>query len=214
MASDVDESDDGSSAGSEREASLRERKKADNRAALLAAARAVFAELGFGAASVRDIVRRTDLATGTFYNYFDDKDAIFRAVVGELTGELLKRHRAGRAAAGNAEAFVRCHFEAYFRFIVEDPELLALARRNMTAVRTLLDHPELRILSKALYEDIQAAIARGILPPTDASLLTASLSGVAFETSVVMIARDPPDPVGTAAFATRLILRGLGLQPG
>lgn len=204
MANDVDEAD-----GAEREGSRRERKKADNRAALLAAARAVFAELGFGAASVRDIVRRTDLATGTFYNYFDDKDAIFRAVVGELTGELLKRHRAGRSAATTAEQFVRSHFEAYFRFIVEDPELLALARRNMTAVRTLLDHPELRILSKALYEDIQGAIGRGILPATDVSLLTASLAGVAFETSVVMIGRDPPDPIGTADFATRLVLRGL-----
>ena len=46
--------------------------------------------MGYGAASVRDIVRRTDLASGTFYNYFKDKDEIFEAVVGELTGELLK----------------------------------------------------------------------------------------------------------------------------
>ena len=79
----------------------REQNKAENRTALLKAARAVFAEMGYGAASVRDIVRRTDLASGTFYNYFKDKDEIFEAVVGELTGELLKRHqqrpRQGRA---------------------------------------------------------------------------------------------------------------------
>ena len=55
----------------------REQNKAENRTALLKAARAVFAEMGFGAASVRDIVRRTDLASGTFYNYFKDKDEIF-----------------------------------------------------------------------------------------------------------------------------------------
>src|ERR1051325_10456523 len=51
-----------------------EQSKAENPAALLKAARAVFAEMGYGAASVRDIVRRTDLASGTFYNYFKDKD--------------------------------------------------------------------------------------------------------------------------------------------
>src|SRR5262245_64032184 len=104
----------------------REQNKAENRTALLKAARAVFAEMGFGAASVRDIVRRTDLATGTFYNYFEDKDAIFEAVVGELTDELVRRHRNGRAKAHTAEDFMRAHFSVYFRFVAEDPELLAL----------------------------------------------------------------------------------------
>ena len=85
----------------------REQNKAENRTALLKAARAVFAEMGYGAASVRDIVRRTDLASGTFYNYFKDKDEVFEAVVGELTGELLKRHREGRAKAATAEEFFR-----------------------------------------------------------------------------------------------------------
>jgi hypothetical protein len=36
----------------------REQTKAANRAAILTAAREVFADIGFGAASVRDIVRR------------------------------------------------------------------------------------------------------------------------------------------------------------
>ena len=69
----------------------REQNKAENRAALLRAARTVFAEMGFGAAGVRDIVRRTDLASGTFYNYFKDKDEIFEAVVAEMTAEILRR---------------------------------------------------------------------------------------------------------------------------
>ena len=88
----------------------REQNKAENRTALLKAARAVFAEMGYGAASVRNIVRRTDLASGTFYNYFKDKDEIFEAVVGELTGELLKRHQNGRARARTTEEFIRSHY--------------------------------------------------------------------------------------------------------
>src|ERR1019366_10095935 len=48
----------------------REQTKAQNRATILHAAREVFAELGYDAAGVRDISRRTDLASGTFYNYF------------------------------------------------------------------------------------------------------------------------------------------------
>src|SRR6185312_12066334 len=150
----------------------REQNKAENRAALLKAARTVFAEMGYGAAGVRDIVRRTDLASGTFYNYFKDKDEIFEAVVGELTGEILKRHHNGRAKTTTAEAFFRAHYAVYFEFIVEDAELLALARKNFTAIRTLLDKPDVRALAQALNNDIRAAIAAGVLPNVDISYLT------------------------------------------
>lgn len=191
----------------------REQNKVENRTALLKAARGVFAEMGYGAASVRDIVRRTELASGTFYNYFKDKDEIFEAVVGELTGVLLQRHQEGRARATTGEEFIRRHYAAYFHFLAEDAELLALARSSFTAVRTLLDKPDVRALSKALNDDIRAAIAQGILPNVDVSYLGAAMSGVAFEISMVMVARDPPDPEGATAFATRLILGGLDNLP-
>ncbi|MEA2467507.1 MAG: hypothetical protein QOJ57_1633, partial [Thermoleophilaceae bacterium] len=57
----------------------REERKAQNREKLLLAARKVFAEKGYGEATARDIVRETDLATGTFYNYFSDKQDAFMA---------------------------------------------------------------------------------------------------------------------------------------
>src|SRR5215217_2634302 len=60
--------------------SRRERTKAANRAAILAAGRECFAARGYDAVGVRDIVRGTDLASGTFYNYFPDKQAVFRAL--------------------------------------------------------------------------------------------------------------------------------------
>lgn len=60
--------------------SQREKRKSHNRAKLLAAAQNVFAQKGLGRAAARDIVRETDLATGTFYNYFDGTDQIFREI--------------------------------------------------------------------------------------------------------------------------------------
>lgn len=191
----------------------REQNKAENRTALLKAARAVFAEMGYGAASVRDIVRRTELASGTFYNYFKDKDEIFEAVVGELTGELLRRHRNGRARGASTEEFFRQHYAVYFEFVAEDAELLALARRNFTAIRTLLDKPDVRALAKALNDDIRVAIADGRLPNVDVSYLGAAMSGIAFEISVVMVARDPVDPAAATEFATRLMMGGLADLP-
>ena len=46
----------------------REQTKVANRAAILEAARQVFGELGYDVATVRDIIRRTDLSVGAFYN--------------------------------------------------------------------------------------------------------------------------------------------------
>src|SRR5438270_9726948 len=77
----------------------RERTKAANRAAILDAATEVFAEVGYGATTVRDIVRRTDLATGTFYNYFPDKEAVLHALLDEAATEARARVREARRSA-------------------------------------------------------------------------------------------------------------------
>jgi AcrR family transcriptional regulator len=191
----------------------REQNKAENRAALLKAARTVFAEIGYGAAGVRDIVRRTDLASGTFYNYFKDKEEIFGAVVAELSLELLARHQQGRVKATTATEFFRSHCEIYMNFVAADPEILAFGRNNVAAVRNLLDKPDLRHMADALNEDIRVAISRRVLPNVDPGYLIAALSGVVFEISVVMLARNPVNPDVTAEFATRLLIGGIDNLP-
>src|SRR5215831_11361013 len=125
-------------------AGRREQNKAENRAALLRAARTVFAEMGYGAAGVRDIVRRTDLASGTFYNYFKDKAEIFEAVVRELSVEIMRRHRSGRAKARTAEEFFRAHASVYLNFVAKDPEILAFGRNNVTPIRMLIEKPDIQ----------------------------------------------------------------------
>src|SRR5918998_6702775 len=72
-------------ASTQRGTGRREERKAQNRTKLLEAARKVFAEKGLGEATARDIVRETDLASGTFYNYFTDKEDAFRALLAEMS---------------------------------------------------------------------------------------------------------------------------------
>jgi len=191
----------------------REQNKAENRAALLKAARTVFAEMGYGAAGVRDIVRRTDLASGTFYNYFRDKDEIFEAVVAEMSVELMKRHRQNRAVARTAEEFFRGHASVYLNFVAKDPEVLAFGRNNITPVRMLMEKPDLQVMARQLHDDVGNAIAQGILPDVDVAYLVATLSGMVFEASVVMVSRDPVDPDEATEFVTRLMMGGLDNLP-
>ena len=149
-------------------AGKRERTKAANREAILVAARRVFADLGYGAASVRDIVRETDLATGTFYNYFPDKESVLRALVDEIAVEARARVRAARTAATTLEGFVSGGFRAYFEFLAEDPDTVALMRRNAGTIRTMFDEPALGAGIDELRADLETAVRAGRIPPHDA----------------------------------------------
>jgi AcrR family transcriptional regulator len=104
--------------------------------AILDAAAIEFGEKGFHEASVSGITRRAGVALGSFYTYFDSKDAVFRALVRDMSGQV-RDHVAPaiRAAPDQIAAervgllefitFVRGHKEIY-RIIDEaefvDPE--------------------------------------------------------------------------------------------
>jgi AcrR family transcriptional regulator len=190
-------------------AGRRERTKAANRAAILAAGLEVFAELGYEGTAVRDIVRRTDLASGTFYNYFPDKAAVFRALVEETGGEARRRVRAARREARTPEAFVEGAYRAFFAFIVEDPRRFAFMRRNLDAVRTRFGDAVLPASTDELAEDLQAAIAAGHLPPVDVEYCAHAMIAVALELGVRLTQRDPPDVEGATRFASALFLGAL-----
>src|SRR3954465_12511240 len=106
----------------------RERTKERNRAAILSAARAAFASAGYGGTAVRDIVRRTDLSPGTFYNYFPDKESIFLALIEESTARVRAVLRHARREASSLEEFVCGAYRAFFSAIVDDPAVFELLR--------------------------------------------------------------------------------------
>jgi AcrR family transcriptional regulator len=187
----------------------RARTKAQNRAAILDAAREVFAELGYDAAGVRDVIRRTGLASGTFYNYFPDKESVFRAVLDVSSQEVRRRLREVRARARTLEAFVGDAYRAWFEFLVEDRLLFELLQRNAGVIRSLFGDPILGAGVEELLDDLRAAMQRGDLPPMDADYMAGAMAGVALELGVRMTEREPADAEGAARFATELFLGGI-----
>jgi AcrR family transcriptional regulator len=63
-------------------------RREQTRAALLAAARALFAERGFAAAGREDIVERAGVTRGALYHHFASKEELFRAVYEQVELEL------------------------------------------------------------------------------------------------------------------------------
>jgi len=68
---------------------LRDRLREQTLAVILAAAEQIFAQQGHGSARMEDIAARAGIATGTLYNYFDDRNALLAALAHERGTELL-----------------------------------------------------------------------------------------------------------------------------
>lgn len=61
----------------------RKRRKEARPAELMAAALSLFVEKGFSATRLDDVAARAGVSKGTLYLYFDNKDALFKAVIQE-----------------------------------------------------------------------------------------------------------------------------------
>ena len=77
----------------------REQNKETNKAIILDAAKEVFAEKGYHNASISDILRKTSLARGTFYLYFQNKESIFEELVQILYMEMITEIKSFQKAA-------------------------------------------------------------------------------------------------------------------
>jgi len=186
----------------------REATKAANRAAILLAGREVFADMGYGAASVRDIVRRTGLASGTFYNYFPDKESVLREIVEEIAVGARARVQAARREATTPEEFVTGAFGAYFAFLAEDPLTLELLRRNGGTRRAMFDDPSVGAGTDELREDLDAAVARGVLPPHDTELMAAAIIGAGLEVGFRLLDEPRPDVDSAVALLRTVFAAG------
>ena len=191
----------------------RERTKAANRTAILAAGREQFAARGYDADGVRDIPRATALASGTFSNYFPDKQAVFRAIVEEFGAEARRRVRAARRSASGADDFLESGFRAFFEFIVADPVTFAFLRRNLSTIRERFGDLVLPAGLGELEDDIGRAIERGALPAVDVGYLAHAMLAIGLELGQELAERDPPDVEGATAFATALFSGGVGDLP-
>ena len=86
----------------ERRGPKAERREA-TRAALVAAARELFAERGYAAVGTEEVVQRAGVTRRALYHHFADKGALFRAVFEQVEEELVARAAAAASDAPPAK---------------------------------------------------------------------------------------------------------------
>ncbi|MFW2350817.1 TetR/AcrR family transcriptional regulator [Qipengyuania sp.] len=90
---------------------------------LLDAATREFADHGFHDASISGITRRAGVALGSFYTYFDSKDAIFRALVSDMSAGVAQAAREALDPAMGALEIERVALRAFLAFAAEHKEI-------------------------------------------------------------------------------------------
>ncbi len=188
----------------------REQTKVQNRQAILDAAREVFGELGYDNATVRDIIRRTGLAAGTFYNYYRSKEELATALSDDGARRFAPILKAQRAKASDWESFVRAAIAAYFDFLADEHKSW-LARRPIDESQPHIhgETPEMQAVFAEVRDCIEEEIARGGAQGADPDYLAAACIGIAREVGDKMLLRRPFDTKGATDFAVAMILGGL-----
>jgi AcrR family transcriptional regulator len=165
------------------------------RAALVAAARPLFAERGFAGVGTEEIVRAAGVTRGALYHQFRDKEDLFAAVFELLESELAQRTAAAAGASGTTDplAELRVGAEAWLDACTE-PEIQRIVLLDGPAVLGWERWREIGTrYGRGLVEAVlQAAVDAGRLSPQPIRPLAHVLMGAVDEAALyVATAEDP-----------------------
>jgi AcrR family transcriptional regulator len=185
-----------------------QRAREQRRTAVLASARRAFADEGYHATSIDDIIESAGIARGTFYLYFESKRAIFDELLDELFTTLqgtVRRIETGPSAAPPVEQMYAT-VDRVFDTLLENREMARILLREAVGIDDEFDAK-----LKQFYGRIESLIARAVrtgqemrlVRACDAELVARCVLGAAKEVvHWAFVERD----------ATELDLRHLGRE--
>ncbi|MFB8350788.1 TetR/AcrR family transcriptional regulator [Streptomyces niveus] len=185
----------------------RARQREQTRLTLLREGRRLFAEIGYGAVSLAEIVAAAGVTKGALYHHFDGKTALFRAVLEDVQEEV------GRRVAGAADA----RDDSWDQLVTGCQEFITATTAPDIQRIMLVDGPavlgwtEWRAMDEAssarhLTEALTALVDEGVIAPQPVAPLAHLLSGAMNEAALwLATSADPADLTDTRAALGRLL---------
>jgi AcrR family transcriptional regulator len=194
----------------------RPRTKAGQReattAALIAAARALFAQRGYAGVGTEEIVQRAGVTRGALYHHFrGGKEDLFKTVLVQVSAEMTQRIAAAAASAGDPWQELTVGTEAFLDACTV-PEIQRIVMIDGPAVLgwdvwRALDAEQSLGLIEAV---VQQAIDAGLLVPQSAWAVAHVLIGALDEAGMVVArAEDPTAAREEMGQTMRHLLEGL-----
>ncbi len=141
-------------------------KKLRTRAALVDAAIKVVAEKGMEALKITDVTTAADVANGTFYNHFEDKDEILREAAYAIVAEVSQKLDADMAGIDDGPTRVVTATTQFIEIVVAAPDWAAVVLGGNEHVPQLRDDAD-----TYLRADLERGVAQGKFDVEVTSLL-------------------------------------------
>lgn len=168
--------------------------KVSRRDQLLQCAKAVFAERGYHAASVADVIAAAGVARGTFYLYFDGKRQLFGRILDDLLRELDTRIRVielGPDADPPVEQ-LRANLRRVLALLLQDRSLVRILLHEAVALdadgREKLDAFYRKLLDR-IETSLRLGIELGLVRRCDPPIAAACILGAVKEAVAQLVER-------------------------
>jgi AcrR family transcriptional regulator len=179
---------------------------------LLQAAETEFGKHGYHQAAISDITQRAGVALGTFYTYFDSKEAIFEALVRYMS-ERTRRWVGERVArAENRLEAERLGLEAYIEFVRQHKGLYRIiTEAEFVANDAFRDHYE--AFARGYVYNLRKASDRGEIRQGDYDIWSWAIIGINVFLGMRYADWDQSVPSSKIAESVLNLLAN-GLRPG
>ncbi len=188
--------------------------KTDRRAELLKVAREIFAEKGFEATTISEIVARAGVAQGTFYWYFSSKAALVSTLAKEMQEQIEQALYKAYAEANHLSEMIDSSVAAAFHIMGQYRDILAIFHSDSRwigdpANREQIFSPYYGLIAELLrQEQARAAVSIPINPDITAILIVGTVYYAADDCYVF---NSPITPDMYIAETAQFIRRALGI---
>jgi AcrR family transcriptional regulator len=181
-------------------------KSARTKARLMDAAVSVFARDGFEAASVNEITRAADVANGTFYVYFKDKDEIATAVAYRIAHDVVQQLDDAMVGTTDAVERISCATRRFLDLASSTPQWGKALFRAVWIYNDLRDS-----VVSYLRADLERGVAQGVFSVEIDDFLISTFSAMTLSALFRRLNGDAGPDVGSRV--AELQLRMLGVAP-
>lgn len=175
----------------------RDQTKIVNRQQILGAAKILFAEKGFEATNVRDIIHESNLSPGTFYNYFQSKEEIFEVLTDEIIDEVRRQIQQSYKNVRMNRAEIHKALKKFFHIFVGNPRLMKFLSRNQSYLRELRSRGRFDGMLSDLEKALEDGVKNGMIPQLPVKIVAIAIFGAVFEIIATMVS-TPNFEVGKA----------------
>ncbi|MCE5974137.1 TetR/AcrR family transcriptional regulator [Sinirhodobacter sp. WL0062] len=169
-----------------------------------------FVQYGLEGATVSAIVRASGISTGTFYNYYGTKEAVFDRILEDLTQDIRTISAEARARADDLETMLRLSYAALLDYILGLDGARAFIAMNQHHIRSRLYGAS---GSEGIVQDLRGDIARGMpghaLSSSETDLIARLIISNGIEAVLLLGDDAETDTAKVADLVTGLLIGGI-----